>query len=709
MLPSFKLHMQQAILERLARVGKFDGTHPSLACATSSGKVFLHNPHEHNDDEGTPSVRFLNINRQISALCVGKFKDADAGDTLVVGTQANILGYNVEKNSDTFYKDVPDGVNTMLFGSLPTIPARMVVVGGNCSIQGFDKDGTELFWTVTGDNVTAMTICDVSGSGKDELVVGSDDFEIRAFQQEDVVCECHESSRIVDLTGIDKHLFGYALDNGTVGVYKGKHRVWRVKSKNVPTSINSFDINGDGDKEIVIGWSNGKFEARNLANGEVVYRDTFAAPIASVLTADYRMRGHEEVLCCAQDGEIRGYMFEGGLAANVIAATALLPDQISAEEKEVQDLIKAKACLTAELKAFENAAAKTTKSGNARLAPATRIAIKATPSIASASLELTVTTDAENVIKMVVVYDYDAGIFDGESVVVRPANPGPSATVHIRAVKKTVSAKLHFKVLVGSRGNASVFHVFEEHFVLPKFGVFAMLKAPLKERPAGHVKLKTLSKMQQQFGAWLKSAFLVSDPIEDGATHEHYFRHMSGSMDLAIVVTPTDSYIHVDDMAMAAEIIQDLCSYLQIEELPSIADFPKQMAEFRDLLVRVDDCNSIRLKLTGEMADDSNQIKNLVIRAEDARLLNDMGNMRSYYAELFTLNNQLLAEYTKRSTNHQALLDALKEVNNMIQLAARLRAGQAKSSVIVACRKAIKANNIHALFYIVKTGQEESR
>jgi Bardet-Biedl syndrome 2 protein len=81
--------------------------------------------------------------------------------------------------------------------------------------------------------------------------------------------------------------------------------------------------------------------------------------------------------------------------------------------------------------------------------------------------------------------------------------------------------------------------------------------------------------------------------------------------------------------------------------------------------------------------------------------------MRRYYSELFTLNNQLLGEYTKRSTNHQALLDALKEVNNIIQLAARLRFGNAKSTVVSACRKAIKNNNIHALFYIVKTGKEE--
>ncbi len=77
-------------------------------------------------------------------------------------------------------------------------------------------------------------------------------------------------------------------------------------------------------------------------------------------------------------------------------------------------------------------------------------------------------------------------------------------------------------------------------------------------------------------------------------------------------------------MQLAAELIQDICNHLEWRELDSIADFPVQMEEFKALLLRVDECNAIRLKLTGEMADDSNQIKNLVIRVEDARILNDM-------------------------------------------------------------------------------------
>jgi hypothetical protein len=44
----------------------------------------------------------------------------------------------------------------------------------------------------------------------------------------------------------------------------------------------------------------------------------------------------------------------------------------------------------------------------------------------------------------------------------------------------------------------------------------------------------------------------------------------------------------------------------------------------RSFHVRVRERGTILLELTTEMVDDSNQVKNLVIRVEDARILNDM-------------------------------------------------------------------------------------
>ena len=122
------------------------------------------------------------------------------------------------------------------------------------------------------------------------------------------------------------------------------------------------------------------------------------------------------------------------------------------------------------------------------------------------------------------------------------------------------------------------------------------------------------------------------------------------------------------------------------------------------MLLRVDDYNAARLRLTADMADSSQQAKSLVIRAEDGRLLGDMKAMRTAYSELHALNAELIGEYNKRANNHEQLLAALKEVNMMIQKAARLRVGGAKTRVVNACRAAIKANNIHSLFKIIQTG-----
>ena len=97
-----------------------------------------------------------------------------------------------------------------------------------------------------------------------------------------------------------------------------------------------------------------------------------------------------------------------------------------------------------------------------------------------------------------------------------------------------------------------------------------------------------------------------------------------------------------------------------------------------------------------------------MIRAEDARLMNDMETMRRAYTELYSLNGQMIGGYNIRAQNQANLLVALKEVNQMIQRAANLRMGKAKARVIADCRSAVKANNMKSLFRIIQQGFEPS-
>lgn len=54
-------------------------------------------------------------------MASGNFGNSDGRDVLLIGTQSNLTAYDVERNSDLFYRDVPDGVRALLFGKIPTV------------------------------------------------------------------------------------------------------------------------------------------------------------------------------------------------------------------------------------------------------------------------------------------------------------------------------------------------------------------------------------------------------------------------------------------------------------------------------------------------------------------------------------------------------------------------------------------------------------
>jgi len=101
-------------------------------------------------------------------------------DLIFVGTQSNLLAYDVERNADSFFVEVQDGVNAMVVGRMSPSGKPLILTGGNCSILGFDAKGVtiianylvflifswgnvsgiESFWTVTGDNVSSLALCD---------------------------------------------------------------------------------------------------------------------------------------------------------------------------------------------------------------------------------------------------------------------------------------------------------------------------------------------------------------------------------------------------------------------------------------------------------------------------------------------------------------------------------------------------------------------
>lgn len=293
---------------------------------------------------------------------VGSLAKADAPhrpDFIYVGTQSNLLGYDMERNADAFFVDVQDGVSALTIGKMGSSQKPLVMAGGNCSILGFDAKGTESFWTVTGDNVSSMALCDLNSNGNPLLLVGSDDFEIRVFQQEELLNEITEADKVTILQPIGNgSKFVYGLANGTVGVYTGvNNRLWRVKTKNKVTAVQAYDLDMDGVPEIISGWDNGSFNVRREENGEIVFRQNMDAPVAAILCADYRMDGKEEVMICSEAGEIRAYLASdvdlSALSNNGLSSGA--GKDTAADQKALAELQAQKLELIAEMKLMERA------------------------------------------------------------------------------------------------------------------------------------------------------------------------------------------------------------------------------------------------------------------------------------------------------------------------------------------------------------------
>ncbi|KAG5472660.1 hypothetical protein LSCM4_01981 [Leishmania orientalis] len=725
-------------------------------------------------------IQTLNFGKAPTALTAGQLYDAGSTDiastydVLLFGAATSLLAYDVEQNKQVFYKDVEDGVQAVVCGAVmkPSGTSREVpplaVVGGNCSIFGFDRFGAERYWTVTGDQVTAMSLLPwastpASASAPLSLLVASDDFEVRVYDGEEAIATVHEVDRVRKLVPLwqpprtpDAELaatdsvgrYAYLLENGTVGIYERGERVWRVKGKSMPVSAAFCDVDGDGVAELVIGWSNGRVEVRTdrggggglEKGGSVLFRDTYSSAVAAVLSEDYRQDGVPLPVICTVDGTVRG-----------LTLLETRKDE-AAEVRQLQvleTLLQEKQHLAAQLASLEEKLARRAAGEVDPTMPDSGVEVRcrcsANPLTKEVEVHVEVTGPAAKRGDIVVhscLLQCEIWATAAEQDTIGFVNAEPTtALVCSFAHPDDVPLIISASVAVGPPFGDS-YYIHEVAIQVPRFVMYQLpYRIPLEQlrqrqgppvtyqQPNGCVLLQWRELLRLDvIEGWLRQSFCVpedvtlfdanapTDPVlrlelihvRDGSSFGIEVRN--GTVSGASFNTFT---LWSDYLAPCGAVVGAFVEDVKGEWADGKADpasvrceVPLELERLRAIFARVEEFNEVRIKLTTDMADAATIVKTLLGRAEDARLLGDITSMKKSYAALYDVDRELLGENAKRISNYEELKQALKEVNTCIQQAGMVRIGAARAQLIASCRNALKENRVNSLLEIIRIGSE---
>jgi len=619
-------------------------------------------------------------------------------DVLLVGSPTNLLAYgksypDAERNADLFDVEVRDGVFCLAMGTMKINETQTAIalVGGNCSVVGLNKKGEDVFWTVAGDNVSALAFARIENEDNWEILMGSEDYAIRIFKGEELIYDINESAKVTGLMATKLGRYAYALDNGTLGLYNKTHRVWRAKTKNKVITLTAGDVNGDGQPEIVVGWSNGRFEVRSESKGEPLYKKMVKEPISKVILDDLRLDGTQQTIICTESGKVIGLAQTQESAPQEIEAN---PDR---EQELIEELSLKKQTLLNELNSLVQQP-KRSKATPSVLPSNTQVTISVELSSDTKEPEVRAICSSKAIIRGLVLYS--DSLFETGSVFVHPDRPSQELRYPIKN-PKFIEADIEATALVGASEASSQYLVVERKLVLPKFCMFKQAQSGAFPGPSVQFELR---EHPSKLINWAERRFLVEQNSlrarQDGNL-ELLFE--GAGMSIGIRWALNLCAIHVNSMEVAGELVQDLATFFSVHDIESRADFPEDIRSFLKLLKEVEDFSSARTQLTVNMAEAVQNVKALIVRAEDSRIQRNFSQFKKTYSQLQLVNSELIGEFQKRQSNHNELLSILKKVNQCIQRAGNLRFGQAKTRVIAALRDAVKGKNTALLTSVSPT------
>ena len=296
---------------------------------------------------------------------------------------------------------------------------------------------------------------------------------------------------------------------------------------------------------------------------------------------------------------------------------------------------------------------------------------------------------ASQLIKSVILWG--EGLFAGDSDAFHFARPANTVTVELKNPKR-LEIQLTVTAFISETVGSAQFKAVDQTIELPKFLDF---KEIVDCSPKGYVQFDF--PLASQIPSWVGNKFGVN-------SIQNVYCFEDGGEKLKISVQGNRVSVFSDTFAVASDIVASLISFFEVRELYSNANFSHEFSMLSELMEKVEEFNTARTALTINMAENSQNVKALVVAAEDARIQKNMQHFRQTLGRLHQFNGQLLSEFQIRLNNHTELLQHLKSLNQYIQRAGNIRSGPVKNRVIAACKEAVKNREADTLIRIISTG-----
>ena len=624
--------------------------------------------------------------------------------------------YDLQTNKTFFNKDIIEGVYCIICGMYSSFTVPLCIIGGNCSVIGIDSNGDDHFWTVLGGNTICMTLSDINNDGENELIVGTDDFAIRFYQGENLINEINENTKIIEIKSFgNSYIFAYALENGTIGVYKESNREWKKKEKGFVSSMIVNNFNQEKNYEILCGWSTGKIQMREGNNGKILLELDIGKQICKMIYDTLNItKKKKDILCFTSNGEVFGYDYSKNEKFAPIQSH-FIPKDKTVDQKDLnkyESLLQEKNDLMSKLEDLavkeSNKAKINSPKDEIVLPKETNVNIDLQSNNENKCADLIIQSTSGTVVKMVVIISEQ--IFKGETYVKYPSQETNKVIIQIKT-KKDLNINLHIKVLVGKSYYLEDYQVFEFNKIIPKYCFYILLRDDIEYKEA------LIQGITFQFNdridrliLWLEANFNIPKKELDAFRKDdnnYCIRFSSLRTDKILEISVKNNQLNIltEEVELCGNIFQDMSVYFKMNEINTLIRFDQVVKEYNEMIDRISELDKQRNQFNINMTEIITFIKDLFVKAEDNRLLDNIPSFMDYFRKINVRNLELLEEFEQRTKTYENLISDLKKINESIQTFSNLKSGKFKNQMINDCRDCVRKKNYQLLLKIFASGE----